>query len=670
MPIAKARVVLVVSLLTAAIVIFSAARRVSEGAMDWPVVGGDTSNTRFSSLAQVTTANVKQLGGAWMVNLKAGNARSTPVVKDGLMFVTAGLKLFALNPTNGAVVWTFQPDRGSPTNKGVTVGDGLVFVGVSDSRIVALRTKTGELVWSHMLGDPGTMGQTISAAPAYAGGLVISGLANGDYAIRARVVALDAKTGNEVWHFYTIPAPGELGHDSWPEGTDLWKGGGGGVWTTPAVDEAQGLVYFGTGNAVPQWGGELRPGDNLFNVCVVALDLKTGRYRWHYQLVHHDVWDHDIGTAVVLFDTTVNGRQRKAVAAMRTDSLLFVLDRATGKPIGSIAERPVKQDLRIRTAATQPFPVGAERLVPDCTEPDMVPNGFVRDCWFDPFYYDRPNVMTPLLATRAAPMSYSPQTGYIYATASVYPSWVRRIEDPKFFSAFSAQHVPGQKQYGVIAAINPQTGRIAWKKRMPYGLGGGSGTLTTAGGLVFHWDPDGRFLALDARTGDTLWEFQTGFTTGGTFGVGPAGGPASTYEIDGQQYVAVVAGPSVWTFKIGGSVAPLPPPQPPETVEPFAGVIADAHEITTTVTETDLRGEKYVDEYAFNARRVRVKVGTTVTWMNTGKMRHTPMEEHGIWNAGPIEPGQSAHVTFDKPGRYTYVCKDHPWTIAELIVEP
>jgi alcohol dehydrogenase (cytochrome c) len=330
----------------------------------------------------------------------------------------------------------------------------------------------------------------------------------------------------------------------------------------------------------------------------------------------------------------------------------------------------VKQEPRLKTAATQPFPVGGERIVPDCVEPEMVPPGFARDCWFDPFFADRPNVMSPIIATRSAPMSYSPQTGYVYAAASVYPMWATRVNDPMFFSSFSLKHVPGQKQYGIIAAIDPRTNKIAWRKRMPYGLGGGSGTLATAGGLLFHWQPDGLFLALDAKTGDTLWQFQTGFTTGSTFGAGPAGGPASTYQIDGQQYVAVMAGRSVWAFRVGGHVPPLKAPDPPATTDPFEGTVVEGHQITTSVIETDLGGRKHVDEYAFNPRRTRVKAGTAVEWHNTSSFRHTPMERGGAWNAGPIDPGQTVSLTINKPGRYTYICKDHPWTIAELTVEP
>jgi quinohemoprotein ethanol dehydrogenase len=264
------------------------------------MVGGDWGNTRYSPLNQINADTVKTLAGAWQKKFDGENSRSIPVVRDGLMFVTASAHVYALNPKTGETVWTYTPPV-PPSNlfKGVAIGNGLVFVGLSDARVIAINEKTGEFVWEALVSDPAPTrtdltskfnyvgapptGQYISAAPTYVNGLVIAAMANGDYAIRGRVAAFDSKTGKRVWKFDTVPAPGEPGHETWPADNDAWKKGGGGVWMTPTVDVDLGMIYFGTGNPVPYYGGEPRAGDNLYTDSLVALDLKSGKLRWHFQ---------------------------------------------------------------------------------------------------------------------------------------------------------------------------------------------------------------------------------------------------------------------------------------------------------------------------------------------------------------------------------------------------
>ena len=493
---------------------------------EWPMIEGDWGNTRYSTLEKINAANVKTLGGAWVHKFEGETTRATPVVARGLMFITAGPNVYALNPKTGETVWTYKPSI-PPTGlyKGVSLGEGMVFVGLSDATVIALKEKTGELVWSQMIGDPGAeessqkaqspTGQFISTAPAYANGIVMAAMVNGDYGVRGRVVGLDAKTGKQVWRFNATPGPGEFGHDTWPADNDEWLRGGGGIWTTPAVDPDLGLVYFGVGNPVPQWGGEARAGDNLFTDSVVAVDLKTGKYRWHFQVVHHDIWESDIGTPLVFYDATVDGKPRKAIGAMRTDGYLFLLDRETGKPVFPVEERPVPQNARVKTAPTQPFPVGADQVGPNCVVPENIPAGFKALCHYDPVDYDTPNAFYPINTTRAARLAYSPKTQYFYLAGSpAWPFWIRRFEDPKFFSA-SGTNVPGIKTSGLIAAIDSRTNKIAWQKPMPYPIQNGSGMMATAGGLLFHGEPDGQFQSYDAKTGDKLWEFQTGANAAG-----------------------------------------------------------------------------------------------------------------------------------------------------------
>jgi plastocyanin len=297
--------------------------------------------------------------------------------------------------------------------------------------------------------------------------------------------------------------------------------------------------------------------------------------------------------------------------------------------------------------------------VPNCVEPALLPSGFVGDCFFAPIHMDRPNVMVPFAAVRQTPVSYNPQTGYFYIAASVHPWWMTRFG--------WTRNVPGTKQYGLLVAVDGRTNRIVWRKRMPYQLGFGGGTMTTAGNLVFHGEPDGRLQAYDATTGDLLWEFQTGFG---------ADSPAMTYEVGGEQYVAIAPrdGDTVWAFKLGGRIRPLhPPPAPPREV-PFTGPIASSTGITIDVSVRERDQDRLpgasIDDYAsLVPARVRVPVGSTLTWKNAGHMPHTATVREAAWTTGVIKPGASGSITFPNAGTYTYTCLFHPWSVGQVIVE-
>ncbi len=630
---------------------------------NWPFHGGSTGNTRYSTLDQVNTDNVKTLGAAWNFDLKDETSKGPPVVADGMMFVAAaGGHVTALDAKTGAVKWSYLPKGPGldARNRGLAVGGGKVYFGLTDGSVSAIDEKTGEFAWTTYIGDgPARFGMFVSAAPTYADGKVMAGLASGDAGIKGRFVALDAKTGKLLWQFNTIPLPGEAGHDTWPQDSDAWKNGGAGVWMNPSVDPALGLVYFGTSNASPQYGGEVRAGDNLYTVTAVALDIKTGKEKWHFQALHHDIWEGDLGTPLVLYDQVFDGKPRKAIGVLRTDGYLFVLDRATGKPIIPVEERPVPQNARLKTAPTQPYPVGVDKVGPNCVETDLIPAGFKAGCYWEPVDYDQPNMVYPT-STRFAPMSYSPRTNLIYISGMSGGHWIRRGEDPYFFTLPS---VPGMKSYGILAALDSRTGKIAWQKKTPYPIAFGSGTTATAGDLLFHGEPDGEFQAYDARTGDKLWEFQTG---------AEATAPAIAYQIDGKEYVAIAATNHVWSFALGGTVAALPAPPKPEAESAFAGRIVSTDHVAMSATIESIgviKAAKFTDEYVFQPLRIKVKAGGSVTWTNDGKMPHDATAQDGSWSTGEVAPGKSATVKFDKPGTYTYVCKDHPWSYGQLIVE-
>ena len=643
----------------------------------WSAVGGDSGNIRYSSLAQINTQNVTKLGAAWVSDKIAPppRSRAMPVIDNGLMILTAPPFVYAVNISTGQIAWKYRcaPGEGglfgppgSPDAEGVAVGEGLVFVGLSDLNLMALREQTGELVWKVSLAAPsGEPTGRPSGAPLYADGIVSIGT-TADYGYRGQIVGVDAKTGHEVWRFFVVPAPGEPGSETWPKNNNAWKHGGGAVWLVGAKDPELGLIFYATGNAVPQYGGENRPGDNLYTDCLVALDAKTGKLRWHYQIVHHDIWEADVAEAPVLFDAQVNGQTRKAIAAMRTDGYLFMVDRVTGKPLGRIEERRVAQDALQKTSPTQPYPIGAEPVLPDCDywKTQSLPKGFELGCFFTPASFQKPNLLAPVYGMRATPMAFDPQTQFFYATGNAALQWFWRAEDPDFYIVNFSSRVPGLNQlgYGVLAAIDSRTDKIAWKKEFR-GAGRPSGALATAGGLVFQMPGDGNMQAYDAATGSLLWQFQTGAA---------GGSPPISFEDGGEQYIATVVGGAVWAFKLGGTLPARPaPPALPQ--EEFSGQIIDTATIETTslVRDSGLSGTHYItDEYEFNPYRARVKAGTKVSWRNNGTMTHTIVAVDGSWTAGTLQPLDIGTVTFDKPGTYTYICKDHPWVYGQIIVIP
>jgi len=660
----------------------AAAHKITPAGKDWVTVHGDWANSRYSTLDEITPANIKQLGGAWFHKFENESSYVNPVIGNGKMYITAGARVYALDPETGKTIWIYKPP--APAHglyKGVALGEGLVFIGLSNAQIVAVKQDTGEQVWAGQIGDDrqpltagsmggGTMtaGQLISAGPTYVNGLVISGLAIGDYGVQGRVVALDAKTGQQVWRFNTVPDADEPGAETWPADRSTWQpGGGGGVWMNGAVDPDLGLIYFGTGNPVPQFGGEARAGDNLYTSSAIALDIKTGKLRWHFQVTHHDMWEAELGTPLILFEPEFEGKTRKAVAVMSTYGYLFVLDRETGKPVYPVEERPVPQNPRLHTAPTQPFPVGADQVGSRCVPEHLVPKGFKGMCQFDPIDHDLPNAMYPMMTTRVAPMAYSPDTKYFYATGANWYAWIKRAEDPKFYVVLPT--VPGMKFEGLLAAIDSRTNKLAWQKTVPYRTQhNGSGFTATKGGLLFHGNTDGLLEAYDAKTGNTLWQFQTGFD---------ANQPVTIYEAGGKQYVALVTKGGVWAFNLGGTLPPLEAPPVPRTESSFSGRIVETDQITLAGIARDSGWVEKVreayDEYAIQPARAKVtldgKKEVAVTWTNAGKVPHSVAAQDGSWSTGEIAPGKSVTLRFKAPGDFTYICNEHPWTYGQLIVE-
>ena len=543
---------------------------------EWITNGGSLSNQRYSALDQIDRANIGDVKAVWRAHLNGSglgaqhSGQAQPLMVDGVLYMVTGQDdVFAISVATGKTLWSYEAtlDRNRVkvccgwVSRGVAVGDGKVFVGRLDAEMVALDQRTGKVLWTQQVEDP-LKGYSIVAAPLYYDGMVIFGMGGGDMGIRGSVKALDAKTGKLRWTFYTIPAPGELGSNTWPADSDFWKFGGAAIWQTPAVDPDLGTIYFSTGNAGDSFNGSGRPGDNLFTASILALDVKTGKYRWHFQQVHHDIWDYDSPNPVVLFDADFAGVHHKALAQVSKTGWVYILDRETGKPILGIEERPVPQEPRQHTAATQPYPVG-DSVVPQSI--DMAPEGFDLPFGgriFTPFW-DKPVVYRPQMAVNWPPSSYDPTTHLFYVcgidNVGNSVSDLKAFDRPKFEGMWlggggASSGIAGR---GVFAAVDLTTNRLAWQQQWHESCF--SGSLTTAGGLVFVGRSDGRFTALDSRDGQRLWQFQT------DSGVNA---PASSFEYKGTQYIAVYAGgtlfgggkkgDSLWLFSLKGTIRSLP----------------------------------------------------------------------------------------------------------------
>ena len=656
-------------------------------AADWPFAGGDWTGSRHSTLAEVSTGTIDRLGGAWVARLPGGvSSRATPVAENGVLYLTGGANVFAVDGRTGETVWRWRAGGSAaeaqrvPSWQGVGLGGGLVFVGLRSAEVAALRQDTGEPVWVEPVGSvPAQAGETVTTAPMHARGRVFVGLANGDSGGQGRVVALDAATGEKLWTFFVVPRPGEFGHETWPRDSDAWRLGGGGVWLVGAADPDLGMVYFVTGNPVPMYGGEIRAGDNLFTASVLALDVETGERRWHYQVVRHDVWDADVATPLLLYETVVEGRARKALAAMRADGYLFRFDRETGEPLAPIEERPVPQDAFLRTAPTQPFPAG-ESILPSCSFwRDRVPPPFQLSCSsYTPPSLDRHDVVAPgapIPMVRVTPMSFSPRTGYVYAQGRAHVGRAFRFADPWISDNRASGYVrlTLPESTGVLAAVDGRTGEIVWKNEFRGARLATSGPLTTAGGLLFWGSADGRLEAYDAGTGAHLWGFQAGPP-----GVRLRPGPAVSYAAGGRQFIALAVGGELWAFALDGDV-----PARPAAAEPLDDLVrwigpppreTDAIETATLVENPvawSVGGRRNaINEHAFNPVRALVTAGARVRFVNNGETSHTVAARDGSWSTGALAPATSGYVTFDEPGTFLYHCTDHPWAIGEVTVEP
>lgn len=494
---------------------------------NWAIYGHDYTNQRYSPLAQITSANVSSLRMSWMYQTgisRLGSFENSPTVVDGVMYVTTPYNTaIAINTRTGQQIWRYEHKPSitapiyccGPNNRGVAISGGTVYMGTLDARLVALDSKTGAVKWDVEVADP-EAGYSLTIAPLIVDNEVIVGTSGAEYGIRGFVRAYNKEDGKPMWTFYTLPDKGWEGNfaEKTGEGEDLkrnitaekaamaqygdaWKRGGGSVWMTPAYDATSHNIFFSVGNPSPDLDGTVRPGDNLYTESIVAIDARTGEYKWHYQQVPHDVWDFDATSPPVIVKLK-NGKT--AVAEAGKTAFVYVLDAETGKLIRKSDEFNKHENYFV-----QPTADGA-RMLPGA-------NG----------------------GSEWSPPAVNPTLGYMYVLGLEQPmNYITHsapLEKGKLWLGSAFKAVPGEKQWGTFTAIDLNTGKRAWQVKTDQPMIGGA--LATAGNLVFTGEGNGHFNAYDARTGKTLWTFNGG---------AGCNAPPVSYSVDGKQFIAVACG--------------------------------------------------------------------------------------------------------------------------------
>jgi alcohol dehydrogenase (cytochrome c) len=502
---------------------------------------GGYSQTRYYPATQINKDNVAKLKPAFLFQTEVIESMETsPIVVDGIMYITTSYNhVYALDAATGKEFWHYKHKMGSvttyccgPNNRGVAVMGDRLYMGTLDAKLVSLDAKTGKVLWATQIADP-EAGYSETMAPVAVNGKVLIGTNGGEYGIRGFVKAYDAKDGKLLWTFNTVPDKGHEGTFAVNDATnrdlhrdiaaekaalakngDFYKTLGGGVWMAPAIDKESNTAFFVVGNPSPDLYGAERPGDNLYTDSIVAVDLNTGAYKWHYQYVPHDVWDLDAVSPVILTEAMgKDGKMVKVAIHGGKTGHIYVHDRATGALI-RFSEAMVPQE----NMWVLPTKDGA-RMLPGA-------NGGVE--W--------------------SPMAVNPSLHLAYA-ANLHQPMTYHVEDAKYpggklWLGGAFKVIAAEKQWGRLSAVNIDTGKVAWKYDTEQPLIGG--VLATAGGLVFNGEGNGLFRAFDAANGKMLWEYQCG---------AGVNAPAVSYTVGGKQYVAVAAGGNTQLdFKRGNSV--------------------------------------------------------------------------------------------------------------------
>jgi alcohol dehydrogenase (cytochrome c) len=512
-------------------VTFDRILKANQEPQNWLTYSGTTMSQRHSLLNQITPDNAKDLTLKWVFQSRSLEKHEvTPLVVDGVMYTVQGINdVFALDATTGKTIWSYfyKPDPSAHNccgqeTRGLAVLGDKVFLAALDTTIIALNARTGKEIWKTRAADP-KLHYAMTHAPLVIKDKVIAGVAGGEYGIRGFIAAWDANTGQEVWRFYTIPGPGEPGHDTWSG--DSWMHGGAPIWETGSYDPETNLTFWGTGNAGPDWNGDARQGDNLYSSSVIALDADTGRLKWYYQFSPHNEFDWDATQIPVLVDMPFQGQMRKVMLWANRNGMFYVLDRMNGKFL--LGKPFVKVNWAVGFDEVG-RPLRAPGIEPTKDGTLVYPGNQGGTNWYNP--------------------SYSPHTGLFYIptwenSSSYYFKGDTPPEYKETEQFIGDRPKPGAATgdtFSAIRALDPQSGEKKWDYRMNAPTTEG-GVLTTAGDVLFAGGRDGTFFALDARSGKVLWETNLGPSV--------AAGPM-TYAVNGKQYVSIQAGSALFTFAL------------------------------------------------------------------------------------------------------------------------
>src|SRR5215472_14656667 len=491
---------------------------------NWLMYSGDYAGRRYSALDHINTANATLLVPKWAYQtMGTGKYESTSLVVDGVLYGTGSDdRAFALDARTGRPIWQYQralPPDIRPccgrVNRGVGFLGDKVFLGTLDAHVIALDSKTGNVAWdvNAVGGSDYSKGYSITLAPLVIKNLVLIGVSGGEYGIRGFIDAYDAATGARKWRFYTVPAPGEPGHETW-EG-DSWKIGGAPAWITGTYDPATNTTFWTTGNPSPSNRGEGRAGDNLYSNSLLALDPDTGKLKWHFQFTKHDEHDYDATQVPVMID---QGDRHLIVQANR-NGFFYVLDRSTGKLISA---NPYAKVTWSTSKDANGGPAPDKNGSPTAEGNRVCPGAAGATNWMSPTYDPQTKLFYVTAREQCDIFSTAPQTyeaGHAYYGSAYFPN-----EDAEPF-------------WGALRALDATTGKLKWEWKHPSPTW--AGALSTAGGVVFTGDAEGNFIALEASSGKALWHFQCGASVYSS--------PMS-FAVDGKQYVAVAAGSALFAF--------------------------------------------------------------------------------------------------------------------------
>lgn len=493
---------------------------------NWLTYGGNYAGHRHSELMQLTPANVAGLKPAWVYQSgDAGKWEVTPIVIDGVLYITEAPNVVtALDGRTGRRLWRYRrplpadvPGCCGAVNRGLAVLDDALYLCTFDCHLVCLDLNSGRERWDTVVADY-KVGHSLTLAPLAVKDKIIVGISGGEFGIRGFLDAYHAGTGERAWRFWTIPAPGEPGHETWGK-NEAWRHGGGAMWVTGTFDPELNLLYWGTGNPAPDHNGDDRPGDNLYSDSVIALDPDSGKLRWHFQYTPHDLHDWDSNQVPVLVDAVLEGRPRKLLVQANRNAFFYVLDRTTGEFLRGA-------EFVRQTWARSLDPRGRPVLLPD---KDPTPEGVLVFPGLD----GAVNWPSP---------SYSPRTGLFYVQAQedhgqVFYKFKSDYQAGENFESGGTRNVLGAEPFGAVKAIEAVTGKVRWEFREQ--SSSNCAIVTTATDLLFSGTRDGYFYALNAVTGEALWRFQTGAVMNG--------GPV-TFLVDGRQHVAIASGHALFVF--------------------------------------------------------------------------------------------------------------------------